>query len=163
MTALRLPILSAAVLLSLAACGRESVNPPTDPASPVTAREGAAPPPPPPAEVGAVLPGSGAASFVGRWAAEPAWCAAPRGAERPIDITPTRFEGYENSCSIDRIDERAGGYDAALTCDAEGMRSQERVRLEVQGDALRLTWPDRNGAVVLLTRCGAENRPAGAD
>jgi len=108
----------------------------------------------------ATLPGAGPASFVGRWAADITWCSSTTGAERPIEITTTRFEGYENSCSIDRIHEEAGGYDATLTCEAEGMTAQERVRLAVQGDSLRLTWPDRNGAVVLLTRCGAGLPPA---
>ena len=161
MTRATLPVLPVVLALSLAACGREEVNPPTDPAPPISVPDTAAPPATP-AEVGASLPGSGPARFVGRWAAEPAWCANPSGAERPVEITPTRFEGYENSCAIDRIDERTGGYDLALTCTAEGMRSQERVRLEAQGDALRLTWPDRNGAVVLLTRCGAKDAADGA-
>ena len=146
--------------LILAACGDEATNPPTEPAPPVITPEAEAPPPNAPPEAGATLPGAGPASFVGRWAADITWCSNATGAERPIEISTTRFEGYENSCSIDRIDEEAGGYDATLTCEAEGMTAQERVRLAVQGDSLRLTWPDRNGAVVLLTRCGAGLPPA---
>ena len=146
--------------LALVACGDEAANPPTDPAPPVVTPEAAAPPPSAPPEVGSGLPGAGPASFVGRWAADIAWCSNTTGAERPIEITTTRFEGYENSCSIDRIDETAVGYDADLTCEAEGQTTQERVRLAAQGDSLRLTWPDRDGAVVLLTRCGAGLPPS---
>ncbi len=148
--------------LALAACGEEATNPPTQPAPPVVTPEAAAPPPSAPPEAGAALPGSGPASFVGRWAADVAWCSNTTGAEQPIEITTTRFEGYENSCAIDRIDETAGDYQAALTCQAEGMTTRERVRLAVQGDSLRLTWPDRDGAVVLLTRCGAGLPPSQA-
>lgn len=144
----------------LAACGDEATNPPTEPAPPVVTPDAAAPPPNAPPGAGATLPGAGPASFVGRWAADLAWCSSTTGAERPIEITTTRFEGYENSCSIDRIDEEAGGYDVTLTCQAEGATARERVRLAAQGDTLRLTWPDRNGAVVLLTRCGAGLPPA---
>lgn len=144
----------------LAACGDEATNPPTEPAPPVVTPDAAAPPPNAPPGAGATLPGAGPASFVGRWAADLAWCSSTTGAERPIEITTTRFEGYENSCSIDRIDEEAGGYDLTLTCQAEGATARERVRLAAQGDTLRLTWPDRNGAVVLLTRCGAGLPPA---
>jgi hypothetical protein len=161
MTGTRLSIALPFALL-LVACGDEATNPPTEPAPPVVTPEAAAPPPNAPPGAGAALPGAGPASFVGRWAADIAWCSNTTGAERPIEITTTRFEGYENSCSIDRIDEEAGGYDANLTCQAEGMTAQERVRLAVQGDSLRLTWPDRNGAVVLLTRCGAGLPPSEA-
>jgi len=159
MTANHLILLS---VLALAGCGQAETNPPTDPAAPIDTPEAQAPPPTPPPGVGSIMPGSGPQTFVGRWAANAAWCANPQGAERPIEITTTRFEGYENSCSIDRIDEEAGGYDLTLTCQAEGATARERVRLAAQGDTLRLTWPDRNGAVVLLTRCGAGLPPSEA-
>ena len=152
MTANRLAILS---VLILAACGRTETNPPTDPAAPVDTPEAQAPPPTPPPGVGSIMPGSGPQTFIGRWAANVAWCADPRGAERPIEITTTRFEDYENSCSIASIRQMADGYEAALTCAAEGQTANERVRLAVQGDSMRLTWLDRNDAVVALVRCPA--------
>ena len=161
MTGTRRLLTALPLAVALAGCGDQTVNPPTDPAPHVVTPEAAAPPPTPPAEAGETLPGTGPASFVGRWAADIAWCSNATGAQRPIEITTTRFEGYENSCSIDRIDENAGGYDAALTCQAEGTTTQERVRLQAQGDSLRLTWPDRDGAVVVLTRCGAGLPPSG--
>ncbi len=141
------------VVLGLAACGQADVNPPTEPAAPINTPEAEAPPPPPPPGVGSVMPGSGPQTFVGRWAANVAWCANARGPERPIDITPTRFEGYENSCDITRISQVDDGYEATLTCMAEGETSSERVRMAVQGEGMRLTWSNRNGAVVRLTRC----------
>ncbi|MFA4893928.1 hypothetical protein [Brevundimonas sp.] len=140
-------------VLILAACGPSETNPPTEPAAAINTAEAEAPLPTPPPGVGSIMPGSGPRTFVGRWAANTAWCANPRGAERPIEISTTRFEGYENSCGIGSIRQVSDGYEAALTCMAEGRTSDERVRLAVQGDSMRLTWLNRNGAAVTLARC----------
>ena len=145
--------LTLAGLLVLAACGPEPANPPTDPAEPIDTPEAAAPPPPPPPGVGTVMPGAGPRSFVGRWAADVAWCLNQQGPERPIEITTTRFEGYENSCAITEVDQVGEGYEAALACTAEGTTSAERVRMEVSGQTMRLTWLNRGDAVVSLTKC----------
>lgn len=144
-------MLIVAATTALAACGQESVNPPTEPARPADGAPSAPPAPEP--GVTPTLPGTGPASFVGRWAANVAWCATPNGAERPIEITPTRFEGYENSCAIERVDQTATGYDAALVCQSEGMTNRERVRMAVAGQTLNLTYLDRDGARVQLTKC----------
>ncbi|HWQ88327.1 hypothetical protein [Brevundimonas sp.] len=148
--------------LALVACGRSETNPPTDPAAPINTAEAEAPAPTPPPGVGSIMPGSGPQTFVGRWAANVRWCANPRGAERPIEISTTRFEGYENSCGILSISQVADGYEAALACAAEGQTSNERVRMAVQGDAMRLTWLNRNGAAVSLVRCPAPEAAAPA-
>ncbi|WP_332640134.1 hypothetical protein [Brevundimonas sp.] len=141
-------------LLMLAACGASETNPPTDPAAPINTPEAEAPAPPaPPPGVGSIMPGSGPQTFVGLWAANRGWCANPQGAERPIEISTTRFEGYENSCGILSVSQVADGYEAGLACSAEGQTSRERVRMNVQGDAMRLTWLNRNSAVVSLVRC----------
>lgn len=137
--------------LALAACGDAApVNPPTEPAAPVTAPDPAAP-----ADTGTVsmVPGRGPTSFVGRWAADVAWCLNTEGPERPIEITPTRFEGYENSCSIGAVDQVADGYVATLACNAEGMSNEERVKVSVSDDVLRLTYLDRGGDPVMLHKC----------
>jgi predicted small lipoprotein YifL len=139
------------VILAVAGCGEAApVNPPTEPAAPVTAPDPAAP-----ADTGTVsmVPGRGPTSFVGRWAADVSWCANTQGPERPIEITPTRFEGYENSCSIGAVDQVADGYVATLACVAEGMSSQERVKLSVADGVLRLTWLDRGVGAVALRKC----------
>lgn len=47
------------------------------------------------------------------------------------------------------------GYQAALACASEGQTSNERIRVAVQGDGMRLTWLNRNNAVVSLVRCPA--------
>jgi len=141
--------------LTLAACGQSETNPPTDPAAPIATPEADAPPPTPPPGVGSIMPGSGPQTFVGRWAANGAWCANPQGAERPIEITTTRFEGYENRCDIQSITQVADGYEAALACTAEGQTSSERIRMAVQGEGMRLTWLNRNDAVISLVRCPA--------
>lgn len=147
----------AAVLL-VAACDRQTVNPPTEPAQPITSPE-VAPGAPAPADIGSVMPGAGPATFVGRWAGNAAWCANTTGAETPINITPLRFEGYENSCAITSLDQVTDGYELTLACQAEGEVSRERVRLSRQDDVLRLTWLNRNDAVVLLARCPTEAGP----
>lgn len=158
MTSTRLILLSA---VAVAACGQSETNPPTAPAEPIDTPAASVAPPAPPPGVGPIMPGSGPQTFVGRWVADAAWCANTQGAERPIEITTTRFEGYENSCAITSLDEVEDGYQAALSCTAEGQTSNERVRMAVRDDGLRLTWPDRNGAVVLLTRCPVPAEPAG--
>lgn len=143
----------AAVLL-IAACDRQAVNPPTEPAAPIATPE-AAPPAPKPPGVGTVMPGAGPASFVGRWAGNLAWCANTSGAQQPVVLTPLRFEGYENRCAITSLEQVVDGYEVTLACQAEGGASRERVRLSAQDDVLRLTWLNRNEAVLLLRRCPA--------
>ena len=152
MTANRLSLLA---ILMLASCGQAQTNSPTDPAAPIDTPAAEAPAPTPPPGVGSIMPGSGPQTFVGRWAANAAWCANPQGPERPIEITTTRFEGYENSCGILSISQVYDGYEAALACAAEGETSSERIRMAVQGDGMRLTWLNRNNAVISLARCPA--------
>jgi hypothetical protein len=147
------------LLFILAACGPSDTNPPTEPAEPIISAEAEAPAPTPPPGVGSIMPGSGPQTFVGRWSANGAWCARPQGAERPIEISTTRFEGYENSCGILSVRQVRDGYEAGLACSAEGQTSRERVRMAVQGDVLRLTWLNRNSAAVSLVRCPNPGEP----
>lgn len=144
---------AAVLLILLSACNREAVNPPTEPADPITEAGSEAPTPTPPPGVGGLMPGAGPATFVGRWAAQASWCPNTTGAEQPITISTTRFEGYENSCAITSLDQADDGYEATLACQAEGTTNRERVRMSAAGDALRLTWLNRDGAVVQLVRC----------
>lgn len=148
------------VVLALSACGQSDVNPPTRPAPPINTPEAQAPPPTPPPGVGTVMPGSGPQTFVGRWAAHIAACATTEGEARPIEITTTRFEGYENRCDIAALIQVADGYEASLSCAGEGQTANERVRMSVHGDVMRLTWLNRNDAVVRLMRCPAPAEPA---
>lgn len=143
--------LIAAAALATTACGESGpVNPPTEPADPVTQVDPAAP-----AEKGmmSMLPGRGPTSFVGRWAADVSWCATPQGDRRPIEITATRFEGYENSCEIAAVDEVADGYVATLACASEGSVHSERAKFAVTDDVMRLTWLDRVGDPATLRKC----------
>ena len=139
--------------LAVAACGSGEPNPPTEPAEPVATPEAAVDPALPPPGAGPALPGSGPRNFVGRWAADVAWCPNTTGPQQPIEITTTRFEGYENSCAIGAIDQIVDGYEAALTCTAEGTVSNERLRMTVSDQTMRLTWLNRDNAVVTLTKC----------
>ena len=100
------------------------------------------------------MPGSGPVSFVGRWAAEASWCPNTTGAERPIVITPTRFEGYENGCDIAQINQIAQGYDARLQCLSEGTARSENIRMSVDGQTMTLTYLDRQPRQrVTLLKC----------
>lgn len=148
---LLIPITALAALT--ASCGeRRDLNPPTEPAQSV-GKAGTTAPSAGQSSIAANLPGAGPANFVGRWAADVAWCAAPQGDRRPIEITTTRFEGYENACDITRIDQRDGGYEAALACVAEGQVANERVRMVVDDQVMTLTYLDRANRQVALTRC----------
>ncbi len=139
------------LVFALAACGENAPkNPPTEPAAAIAVDDRAAP-----AAQGqtSMLPGRGATSFVGRWSADVSWCAAPQGERRPIEITSTRFEGYENACEIAAVDEVADGYVATLACVSEGTARSERVRFQVTQDVMRLTYLDRAGDPVTLRKC----------
>ena len=141
----------AALVLVLGGCGDGGrVNPPTQPAAPIAVEDSAAPPA---RGQTSMLPGRGAASFVGRWAVDVSWCAAPQGERRPIEITSTRFEGYENSCEIAAVDEVADGYVATLACLSEGTARSERVRFQVTQEIMRLSYLDRTAEPVTLKKC----------
>ena len=142
------------LLFALAACGPNGrVNPPTEPAEAITSVSANAPGAAPSGSTAPMLPGAGATSFVGRWAADVSWCAAPQGERRPVEITPTRLEGYENSCGIATVDETDTGYVAGLRCLSEGQTRNERVHMAVAGQTLSLDWLDRGGKTTRLLKC----------
>ena len=148
---------SLCLALSVAACGQGPVNPPDEPARPVQSPDALQ-------EIQAPGPSSlanrGAKSFVGRWTANATWCANPQGDQRPIDITPMRFEGYENRCDIERITEVASGYELSLVCTAEGQTRRERVFAAVSGDMLSLVYLDRGDTdPTRLGRCPGSPKP----
>ena len=129
----RLLILSA--FFAVAACSSgEDAAAPADPA------------PVPPVEAETPAPGPDAGNFVGSWAAQASWCGNTTGPERPIRITTTTFEGYENSCRISQVQQTNSAYEAVLDCTSEGTTTQERVRMRVVDDRLTLSWLDRAGS-----------------
>ena len=134
-------ILSAAVL-ALAACEPAAEAPEAPPAEPSA---GAPETPEPTSE-------PTPAAYVGAWAADPAWCENTTGPERPVRITATRFEGYENSCDMTEVQPADGGWTATFTCQAEGMTNVESVDMRPSGDQLELTWIG-SGQSVTFTRC----------
>lgn len=140
-------------VFALAACGEaSSVNPPTEPAEPLTTPDalgsgGESGP-------GMSIPGVGPASFVGRWTADARWCPEGQTPDQAITITPYVFQGYENRCDLTRIDETQGGYQAALSCQSEGQTTNERARFTATGQTLDILWLDRPGQpVTRLLRC----------
>ena len=153
MTLLLRTLVTAILVPALGGCGDNGpVNPPTEPAAAITVEDPSAAPV---RGQTSMLPGRGAASFVGRWAADVSWCAAPQGERRPIEITSTRFEGYENSCNIAAVDEVADGYVATLACVSEGAVRSERVRFQVGAAMMRVSYLDRAGEPVVLRKCTA--------
>lgn len=164
---MRSSLAALALTCLLAACERGPVNPPTEPADPIRLPEATAAVVEAPG-AGLAPPGVGPTSFVGRWAADPRWCLNTQGAERAIEITPLRLEGYENGCDLLSIAQVATGYDAALACVAEGQARRERARFEVSGQTLKLTWLDRGATTqpITLIRCTSladspDREPAG--
>ncbi|RZJ86689.1 MAG: hypothetical protein EON88_24205 [Brevundimonas sp.] len=146
-----LPALCAA--LGLTACGQQTdVNPPTEPAAALTTPEALQPVEN--AGPSVSLPGTGPASFVGRWAADPRQCPDGQVPDQAITITPYAFQGYENRCDLMRIDELPGGYEVALRCQSEGRMTQERARFASTGPTLDILWLDRPGRpATKLLRC----------
>lgn len=144
----RAPAVCFAALLLVACQPGDRRNPAEEPAAPITGPGTAAPVPAP-----SLAPAKGAESFVGRWAADVAWCAAPQGDRRPITITPLRFEGYENSCDIGEVAELVDGYSATMSCQSEGVTSVRQVTMKADQDTLRLTWADQPDSSVLLKKC----------
>ncbi len=132
---------------AVAACGNDPMEP-----GPVTPDPDA---PLPPAEPGLART-TGHAELLGDWAAYPASCSNTTGPERPITITLTRFEGYENSCAIEASRPIAEGHELDLVCQGEGQETRETVRASATEDRLRLSYPDRDGATVAFSRCQSE-------
>jgi hypothetical protein len=132
---------------AVAACGNDPMEP-----GPVTPDADAPLPPAEPAPART----TGHAELLGDWAAYPAWCSNTTGPERPITITLTRFEGYENSCAIEASRPIAEGHELDLVCQGEGQETRETVRASATEDRLRLSYPDRDGATVAFSRCASE-------
>jgi hypothetical protein len=145
----------AVAMALLAACDDRQVNPPNDPAEPLRTPEAMQ-------QLEAKGPSSlamrGPRSFVGIWAANPAWCARPQGARRPITLTPLRFDAYGHNCDIASIDETGSGYVAVLRCATQGQAKTERVHMSTTGDVMNLTYIDRDMTTVKLARCPGSPR-----
>lgn len=143
------------ILLSLAACGRA----PSAPADTTASANGEASAPAAPAteaETPAEVTPSGPvpAALIGHWAAQPDWCQVT-GEARPIEITASRFEGYENSCEITSVRPDGDGYRVAMTCHAEGDVLEETAHWAPKGEQLTISYPsDPDATVITFTRCG---------
>lgn len=141
--------------LSLTACGEDAgLNPPTEPADPIQGVTETVPGAEAAATTAQLLPGAGPVSFVGRWSSNRDWCARPQADQRPIEITTTRFEGYENGCDLLVIDQVEGAYEATRRCTSEGATTTDRVRMAVNGETLTLTYLDQPGVTATtLLKC----------
>lgn len=147
------PLLFPAAALILAACQ------PANDADPGELPPGAPPPAdsgelaPPPSDPG--TPPMTTPAFVGSWASDTAKCSNTSGPERPIVITETEFRGYENTCQITQLQPVDGDeWTAIFVCQAEGVTSNQPVRLEADSDELELTWT-QDAQSVEWRRCPA--------
>jgi len=151
------PFLVCLAPLILTSCGEGGggKNPPTEPADAVVANAPVQASGDQTGSTASMLPGAGAPSFIGRWANDVSWCVNDGAATDrvPIQITTTRFEGYENGCDIVRISEEAASYVALLRCQSQGAVREERVRLTAAGDRLSILYLDRGGPAVDLNKC----------
>jgi hypothetical protein len=94
---------------------------PVQSAQPALEAEGAAPP--------------GAFQWTGRFAASEALC---RGGVWEFTNARVETDG-ETSCAIGDVREGDGGAELSLSCQAEGMTSDERWTLRQQADGMRVT------------------------
>ncbi len=138
-------VIALGALVGLAACDQARVNPPTEPARPVTSPVIDPSAEMPSSSMAPLMPGTGPISFVGRWTPDPVLCARPVRPPRLIEITPLRFEGEGMGCDIARITQVTGGYQASLSCPASGGVHVERVQMSVTGQTLDLVYVDRRG------------------
>ncbi len=98
------------------------------------------------------------APWVGKWAADPAWCADAdkigRKTPAPVELTPTEFLGYENSCTITKV-VQPGSMQAwllKLECQSEGSVYDDEMLVAVNRDG-RLWWIDGASEPAAFTRC----------
>lgn len=135
-------------MFPLAACGGEGdLNPPTQPADPVLAPSADAFGP---AGQGVVYrPGTGPATFVGRWAEDVAACVfEPGGRGTPVDISVTEIRGGGVDCRIVSIQQVGDSYNAQLSCP-----SPQRVRFTVTDTVLTALYLAPDVTSVTLNKC----------
>ncbi len=148
----RTTLLASTLIISLAACGQGAdVNPPTAPAQPIAA---------PAANSELSATASSNPAFTGLWASQVSWCDTTSATtdQVPVRITTTEFRGQENVCQIGRISESDAGWEAQLQCQAEGQQRTERARFAVSGEALTISWLDRQSSPTTLVRCPDADR-----
>lgn len=93
-------------------------------------------------------------AYVGLWAADPSWCSNTIGPERPIQVTATEFQGYENTCQIADLVATDEGWTATFDCQAEGTTSRQPVIIAADADRLQITWVEERYDVT-WRRCPA--------
>lgn len=143
-------------LLALAACSpaQEQRNAATPAESPTVANAAAIGAPAPahddPPLDNTAAEGDGApARFVGRWAANPELCrdGAWRFEEKHLATAG------EVSCDFDRVTHVADGYDVAARCLAEGVTSEEAIRLRFADTSDAMYVESKTFRAITLERC----------
>lgn len=101
----------------------------------------------------AAVPTDGAAArFVGRWAAKPELC---EGGAWRFEEKKLATAG-EVSCDFDRVTHVADGYDVAAKCLADGVTSQETIKLRFSGEEERMRVESKTFRPIELGRCGSQ-------
>lgn len=145
------------ILPVLAAC--DSSPPPAAPAAEAAAAPAADAPAAPVPDDAPAATDAATAPLFGTFAADLGWCDGDgNGDGFPVTITPTQFEGRENICAINEINDAGdGSFEAHLTCTAEGQTVDERLVLvpifAPTGEGLRIVYADRGGESTTLLRC----------
>jgi hypothetical protein len=142
-------LLALPLLIVAAACGQspEEVHQGTEQVPPPP------PPPPPPPTAPAAALEQGDVAWTGRFAASPELCTGG-----VWDIRPDRIvTDGETSCAVRRVGRAAGQVTVGLTCNAEGMTTEESWTLTPgEGDRLAVSRsiPGAERIDVDLRRCG---------
>lgn len=145
--------LAAAALALLAACDN-SPKPPAQQAATPPAATTPAPAAPASNPQAAAAPNAATAPLMGTWSADPATCGSAN-----IAITATRYEGAGRQCDIASLtDNGDGSFTAAMACTGAGAKAKESVTMRPlfapSGEAIGLTWIDRNNEQSTIYRCG---------
>ncbi len=100
------------------------------------------------------VPASAAEFYVGRWAAEAAWCKNARGEgdEVPIVLRARALSGLENECRFTSLTKSGNRWQVQANCRGEGRRGRDHWIMERRGERLAIFWRGDRTPVV-YTKC----------
>lgn len=79
-----------------------------------------------------------AEDYVGRWAAEKAWCAnSPEDTDQvSVRIDADAMHGYENRCEFTDVTRNGSTFGITMVCASEGEVYDDAMELAVMGDTM---------------------------
>ena len=87
----------------------------------------------------------------GSWARDEAECTAAAGP--PVTISSGRYEDLAGSCEINELVDNGDGFTASLSCERDGAKEAQLLKLTPDGDTLALSWVARDDPDRTLVRC----------